>query len=372
MSVQERVGVISSLDTPEWWPDSTPPMPGRELSGPHVWYGEDMAQTDEWIYALSDSELSEINEALNGVKNRADDLLAVDKKDFPLPTFGPVIENLRDEIMTGRGFALIRGLDMANYTKHEAAVLYWGIGRHFGEPRSQNGKGHVLGHVQDLGYDVANPTHRGYQTTIKLDHHTDSTDIAALMCLRAAKSGGESSLVSSTTVHNEMLRRCPELLDELFKPFYVDRREEIPEGKLPYYLMPIFNWHDGKLSAMYSSLQVKITSRHPGVPELTDKQKRALDMIHTLAEEPRIRLKTSLQPGDIQLVHNHTIFHAREDYEDWDDPEQKRHLLRLWLCPPAARELPIQFQGRYGDITVGNRGGIVVPGVPDRAPLDPE
>ena len=99
MSVQERVGVISSLDTPEWWPDSTPPMPGRELSGPHVWYGEDMAQTDEWIYALSDSELSEINEALNGVKNRADDLLAVDKKDFPLPTFGPVITRSRSSFL---------------------------------------------------------------------------------------------------------------------------------------------------------------------------------------------------------------------------------------------------------------------------------
>ena len=95
-------------------------------------------------------------------------------------------------------------------------------------------------------------------------------------------------------------------------------------------------------------------------------------MMHTLAEDPRIRLMTKFQPGDIQLVHNHTIFHAREDYEDWDEPEQKQHMLRLWLYPPEARELPIQFQGRYGDITVGNRGGIVVPGVPDRVPLDPE
>ena len=74
MSVQERVGVIPSLDTPDWWPDGAPPMPGRELSGPHVWFGEDMAKTDAWIYALSDTELTEIDDALTGVKDRADDL----------------------------------------------------------------------------------------------------------------------------------------------------------------------------------------------------------------------------------------------------------------------------------------------------------
>lgn len=372
MSVQERVEIPDGLDAPEWWPHSAPPMPGRELTGPHVWYGEDMAKTDAWIYRLSEAELAEIDGALRAVEDKRHNLLNISRNNFPLPTFGSAIETLRDEILLGRGFALIRGIDVNRYTKHELATIYWGIGQHFGEPRSQNGKGHLLGHVHDLGYDVADPTHRGYQTTIELDHHTDSTDMAALMCLRAAKTGGESSLVSSTLIHNEMLRRRPELLEELFKPFYVDRREEIPGGKLPYYLMPVFNWHDGKLSAFYASLQIQITSRHPGVPELTEKQQQALAMIHELAEEPRINLKTHFQPGDIQVVHNHTIFHARTAYEDWEEQEQKRHLLRLWLCAPEARELPVQFKGRYGEITIGDRGGIHVPGVPLTAPLDPE
>lgn len=371
MSVQERIDAIPDLDAPAWWPDGSPPMPGREVTGPQAWYGADMAKTDEWIHTLSPAEIFEIDTALEGVKDRADDLLNVTKEDFPLPTFGPVIEDLRHEILFGRGFVLIRGLEIERYTKREAAVIFWGVGRHFGEPRSQNGKGHLLGHVHDLGNDVRNPGHRGYQTTIELTHHTDSTDIAGLMCLRPAKSGGESSLVSSTTIHNEMLRRRPDLVEELFKPFHVDRREEIPEGKLPYYLMPVFNWHQGKLSGFYSWLQVEIASRHPGVPALTDKQREAAAMIHELAWEPRINLMTSFKPGDMQLVHNHTIFHSRTAYEDWDEPDRKRHLLRLWLCPPVARELPVQFTGRYGGIAVGDRGGIRVPGVPLKAPLDP-
>ncbi len=372
MSVQERVDVIPNLDAPDWWPDGLPPMPGRALSGQQAWYGEDMAASDEWIYALTEHEISEIDSALVRTRDKNKDLLSIGRDDFVLPTLGRKIAELREEVLKGRGFVLMRGLDIGRYTKHEAALIFWGIGLHFGEPRSQNGKGHLLGHVHDLGKDVSNPTHRGYQTTIELSHHTDSTDIAALMCLRPAKSGGESSLVSSVTIHNEMLRRRPDLLEELFQPFYVDRREEIPEGKLPYYLMPVFNWHDGELSGFYSWLQVEITVRHPGVPELTDRQREATQMIHDLALDDRINLKTSFQPGDIQLVHNHTIFHARTAYEDWEEIDKKRHLLRLWLCPPDARELPIQFTGRYGGISVGNRGGIVVPGAPDRAPLDPE
>ena len=371
MSIQVCVDETLDLDAPDWWPDKLPPMPERELSGPHVWYGEKLANSDEWIHVLSDQEIKEIDHALECVREKSDDLLNIDRNDFILPTLGPKLIELRSEIINGRGFVLIRGLNFDSYTKHDAAIIFWGIGLHFGQPRSQNGKGHLLGHVKDLGFDIANPAHRGYQTTVELDHHTDSVDIAALICLQPAKSGGESSLVSSSIIHNEMLQNRPNLLEELFRPFYFDRREEIPEGKLPYYLMPIFNWHKEQLSAFYSSLQIHITSRHKGVPELTGEQKDALNMIHTLCEQPRINLKTQFKPGDIQLVNNHAIFHARTNYEDWDTPEQKRHLLRLWLCPPEARELPSQFKGRYGSVIIGNRGGITVPGVTDNAPLDP-
>ena len=233
VGVPERGDIAPGLDSPAWWPNGSPPMPGREVTGPQAWYGADMAETDEWIHTLSAAEIAEIDAALEAVKDRTDDLLDVAKEDFPLPTFGPAIEDLRHKILFGGGFALVRGLDIERYTKREAAMIFWGVGRHLGEPRSQNDKGDLLGHVRDVGYDVGNPAHRGYQTTVELTHHTDSTDIAGLMCLRPARSGGQSSLVSSTTIHNEMLRRRPDLLEELFRPFYVDRRRKFPKASSP-------------------------------------------------------------------------------------------------------------------------------------------
>jgi hypothetical protein len=362
---------LAGLIVPEWWPGGFPPMPGHPIEGPAAWMGEDMAGRTDWIHHLSPEELREIDAALEIARPYADDLTRVDVQRFPLPSLAPRIARIRDEVLNGRGFALLRGLSMERYTKREAATVFWGIGRHIGEPRSQNGKGHLLGHIRDLGFDVGNPSHRGYQTTIELDHHTDSCDIAGLICLRAAREGGISSIVSSVTIHNEMLRTCPDLLRVVFEPFFVDRRGEIPAGKRPYYLMPVYHWHRGLLSAIYASLQIHIADRHPGVPPLTSMQKEALAMLHRLAEDPRLQLLTTFRPGDMQFVHNHTVFHARTAYIDWEDDESKRHLLRLWLCPPDARELPPSFAERYGSVTVGDRGGIVVPGVSGNAPLSP-
>jgi TfdA family taurine catabolism dioxygenase TauD len=77
-----------------------------------------------------------------------------------------------------------------------------------------------------------------------------------------------------------------------------------------------------------------------------------------------------LQPGDIQLVHNHTILHDRTAFEDFPEPERKRHLLRLWLAPKGARTLPDVFVDRFGSITPGERGGVTVPGVKPNIPFE--
>ena len=73
----------------------------------------------------------------------------------------------------------------------------------------------------------------------------------------------------------------------------------------------------------------------------------------------------------MQFVHNHTMLHDRTGFEDWDDPERRRHLLRLWLAVPGARPLPAVFAQRYGKVDIGDRGGIIVPGtVSLNAPLE--
>jgi hypothetical protein len=272
-------------------------------------------------------------------------------------------------VLNGRGFLLMRGLPVERWTIREAATAYFGLGAHLGSARSQNGKGHVLGHVQDLGLDVQDPNVRIYQTNARQTFHTDSCDVVGLLCLKTAQSGGLSALVSSTTIFNEMRRRRPDLLTLLFEPIATDRRGEVPKGRKPYFEIPVFTWYKGLLTAMYQRQYIDSAQRFPDAPPLTPAHIEALDLFDSLADDPGLHMFMEFKPGDIQLVHNHTLLHDRTGFVDWPEPERRRHLLRLWLAANDARPLPEIFAERYGGVTVGDRGGIVVPGTRLHAPL---
>jgi len=106
------------------------------------------------------------------------------------------------------------------------------------------------------------------------------------------------------------------------------------------------------------------------VPPLTSQQIEALDLLDELANDPKLNLMMELEPGDIQLVHNHTILHDRTAFDDYPEPERKRHLLRLWVAPYEARVLPEIYAQRFGSITPGDRGGVVVPGSMPTIPFE--
>jgi hypothetical protein len=303
--------------------------------------------------------------------DRQADIARISRADFPLPRLAPRLTRIRDELLLGRGFALMRGLPVERWSMRESATAYFGIGSHLGSARSQNGKGHVLGHVRDLGRDAANdPTARVYQTRERQTYHTDSCDVVGLLCLKTAKSGGASALVSSMTIYNEMLSRRPDLLPCLFEAMHTDRRGEVPAGQKPWHDIPVFTWHEGRLSALYARRYIESARRFREVPPLTPRQIEALDLFDALANDPAINLQMAFRPGDIQWVHNHTMLHDRTEFEDWPEPERKRHLLRLWLAVPGARPLPAIYAERFGKVDVGDRGGIMVPGATLNAPLE--
>lgn len=309
-------------------------MPPGPIGGASAWRGREMAASGAWIHTPSARETGEIDAALDAVKRRKIEILGVSRAAFPLPTLGPVLEGIRRELLGGRGFVLIRGIPRQNYATADMATIFWGIGAHFRGAVSQNAKGHVLGHVRDLGYRVDDPSVRTYQTTRRQYYHADSCDIVGLMCLQKARSGGLSTIVSSVTLYNEMLARDPALTRVLFEPFCVDRRGEIPPGMKPYYAIPVFNWHASLLTGYYVRRYIESAQRLEDVPRLTDRQLAALDLLDSLADDDALHLQMDFEPGDIQLLHNHQILHDRTDFDDWPEPERKRHLLRLWLCPP--------------------------------------
>ena len=335
-----------------------------------AWYGPEITKRSDWAMPLTAAEIAEVESATKALASRGADIAAIKAQDFPLPTFAAKLKaRVSAEVLNGRGFLLLRGLPVERWTMRESATAFYGLGVHLGSARSQNGKGHVLGHVQDLGLDVNDPNVRIYQTHERQTYHTDSCDIVGLLCLKTAKSGGLSALVSSTTIFNEMRRQRPDLLKLLFQPIATDRRGEVPEGQKPYFEIPVFNWHRGFLTAIYQRQYIDSAQRFADAPRISPQLKEALDLFDALTNDPRLHLFMEFKPGDVQLVHNHTMLHDRTSFVDWPEPERRRHLLRLWLAADHARPLPEVFAQRYGSVTVGDRGGIIVRGTRLQAPL---
>jgi hypothetical protein len=342
-----------------------------EQMGPAAWYGPEMGGRTDWILSLSSADVAELESATRAVVARGDDIAGINRADFPLPTLAPKLAYVLHELLHGRGFVVLRGLPVERYTIREAAIAYFGIGAHLGNARSQNAKGHVLGHVKDLGLSSRDPSVRIYQTNERQTYHTDSCDVVGLLCLQTAKRGGLSTLVSSITIFNEMRRRRPDLLALLFEPIATDRRGEVPAGMKPYFEIPVFNWHAGQLSAIYQRQYIDSAQRFADAPRLTSAQIEALDLFDDLANDPALHLHMEFRPGDIQFVHNHTLLHDRTAFEDRDEPERRRHLLRLWLACPGARPLPAVYAQRYGKTDIGDRGGIILPSTTTlNAPLE--
>lgn len=339
------------------------------LTGPSVWYGPQVVGSEAWLDTFSAAELDEIEAATAAFAARGADIAQLTREQFPLPTLAPRLARIRHELLNGRGFVLLRGLPVQRWSLRESATAFFGIGTHLGHARSQNAKGHVLGHVQDLGLASSDPRVRIYQTAERQTFHTDSCDVVGLLCLQTARSGGDSALVSSNTMWNEMLLRRPDLAAWLLEPLATDRRGEVPAGAKPYFSIPVFNWHRGLMSSIYQRQYIDSAQRFDDAPRLTDAHVEALNLFDALANDPELNFLMRLAPGDLQFVHNHTLLHDRTAFDDWPEPERKRHLLRLWLAPDDARPLPPVFAERYGSVVPGARGGVDVPQMQLNAPL---
>ena len=295
-----------------------------------AWRGADVAARDDWIVTLTSAEITEIEQALEVVETRGIAMEAMRRETFPLPTLAPRVRAWTRELADGRGFLVVRGLPVERWGDEHAARAYWGLGLHLGRPGAQNPANELLGHVVDTGEDAANPFVRRYRTAGDIAYHCDLADAVGLLCLRTAKYGGASRIVSSVTVYNELLHRRPDLVARLYEPFRLDRRDE--HGGGPAWVPVIPCRHaEGTLRTFYHSDYFRSAVRHADVPPFTAEEQALLDCYEAIANEPGLYFDMQFAPGDIQLVSNHFILHARTAYEDHPEPARKRHLLRLWL-----------------------------------------
>ncbi len=335
---------------------ATLPPPARTTA---TWRGEDL-QKDEgrWVWQLTDKENKELIHASRQALRQVESPVDITLQDFILPHLSDKLRQLKNDLIQGLGFKVIRGLPATGLSQHEMEAIFVGIGTHIGNKRPQNANGDLLGHVRDVGKASSDPNVRIYQTSERQHFHTDSADVVGLLCLRPAMHGGESLLVSAETVYTQMWEKRPDLLRLLLEPIATDRRGEVPPGMKPFTLIPVFSHHDGKLTVYYQRQYIESAQRFEDAPRLTDRHQEALDLFDSLCNDPALYLSMHLQGGDMQFVYNHALLHDRTSFQDHEDPTRKRYLRRLWLSVPEDRELPQVFAERFGNIEPGNRGGI--------------
>ncbi len=327
------------------------------LTGPAVWNGTTMAARTDWIWPWRAEEVAELLGLARATLAAGTPLERLRAADLPLPVTAPRLAALAEALEAGCGVANLRGLP-TDVAPELLRLVLWIIGLHLGIPVSQSKFGELLGEVRDTGEKLGEPGSRGYRTGGSLRFHTDRCDVVALLCARQSVTGGDSLIVSTPAIHNAMLERRPDLLALLYEPWFHSRQQEQRPGELPWYRNRIFAVHQGKFTSQYSRSFVESAQRFPEVPRLTDQQNEALDLLAALATE--LALHTRMEPGDIQLLNNHVTYHARTALQDWEAPEQKRLVYRLWLSMPNSRALPADFDELWGATAAGAlRGGVV-------------
>jgi alpha-ketoglutarate-dependent taurine dioxygenase len=300
------------------------------LTGASAWRGCDLASSD-FTLRIADEEIAELERAVAHARALGLVLGEVRREDFPLPILAPRIADWTAELRDGRGFLVLRGLPVERWGDDEAALAYWGLGLHLGTPGAQNPAGELLGHVRDTGEEATNPNIRRYRTAGDIAYHCDLADVVGLLCLRTARAGGRSRIASSVTVYNALLARRPELVERLYEPFALDVRDEEGAGGPRTIPVPPCRHADGHLRTFYHSDYFRSAERHPDVPRLTPRERELLDLYEEIARSPEIALEMDFEAGDIQLLSNHLVLHARTAYQDAPEPGRERHLLRLWL-----------------------------------------
>jgi hypothetical protein len=332
------------------------------IADPSAWIGPKIQRETSWIHHFDAAALAEIDHALAHAR-RVGARIPFGLEAFPLPRLAREMEKVLTDVEEGQGFKLLRGIPRDRYSDENCELIYWGLTAHLGKPISQNARGHLLGHVRDEGRTQADPNARAYQTNQRMDFHTDMLpmDLLGLFCLRTAQRGGASKITSALTIHNVLREERPDLLGALYGDFHIDWRGEEPEGEKGFFTLPMFSECQGKITARINSLpyyESVARHNHDGAQYApTPIQREALLMVQEIANRPELMLSMDFQEGDIQLVNNHTMLHAREAYEDFPEPGRERHLLRMWIAVDDTKRRPLAdaLTDRYRWV---QRGGI--------------
>jgi len=343
------------------------------VEGPSVWRGAEILGSSRWIRRMGPALSRGLIAAADQARQAGLEWSALTREQFAIPGLDEFCADAREELENGSGMVKLTGLDFADLDPRSQRHLWFGLGRRLGNIVSQSNSGLLMKAIQDEGYEVAashgvtvdengKPFLSSYARTLTsgpLRFHTDRCDVVGLFCVGQAAKGGVSRLCSTGAVHNEILKRRPDLLEILYQPVPRTRFGEEKGGENSIYLLPIFGQRDGRLTSHYSRTYIENAQQLPQAPRLTPKQVEALAMLDAVAAE--LAFEMTMQPGEIQLLNNHMIYHARTAFENDAATGRVRSMLRLWFAMPNSRALPEDHAVLWGRVAGGAvRGGIAV------------
>lgn len=334
-------------------------MNRQPIDHPCVWKGRELLERPDWRMTWTEAELAEI-----------DRLVEDPEADVPsaAPQVTARLHGLRDALEEGSGAALIQGLDVTRRAPDQWAALFERLSGQIGTPISQSAAGEKVFSVRNAGFADDDPRARGPNTNRKLSFHTDRCDVIAFLCLQAAREGGDNQVVSSAAIYNAMLSRHPDLLEVLMKPFYYQRHNVDVANEQPWTRQPIFSFHEGHFAANFLRVLIERAHANPELPDLSDTQREALDTLESIADDPSFHVTFRQAPGDLVFFNNWVTLHRRTAFEDYPEPNRRRHILRIWLSMPNSRPLDPLFAGNYGATAAGAIRGGMRAGAPNPVP----
>lgn len=328
----------------------------EQLNIPAAWKKPNSA---DYTYRVTAEDIAEMDQSLEHIKRMEVPLRHLTKYHYQMPKFADKLILIRHCLESDLGFFMIRGIPVEKYTEAEIRIIYWGIGLFLGTLLPQSVEGELIMDVRDSGDKIGKKFARGTKSADNLPFHTDRCDVVSLMCLHKPLEGGKSRIVSAATIHNEILRRRPDLLEVLYEPYYHMRQSWESKMERDYYPLPIFSRQNGHFACRFLRRYINFAQELPEVPALTTKQLEALNLIEEIANDDTYYLDIDMEPGDIQLLNNYVVLHSRTAYVDGNEDENTRFLLRFWLAVPNSRPLVDMFKPVYGETSAGSiRGGI--------------
>jgi len=314
-------------------------------SASFAWRAASFKDSSDYLLELGRDGREEILAALAALERdaRLAPAHALAKADFPFGELGRKLARACGEVRSGRGFVVLRGLPFEGLSLEQYTAAVWGVGLHFGQALSQNAQGELVTSVVDATAEDATP--RMYRSSLELRPHSDITAMISLACWQKSQAGGASIVVSGVTVHDAIRERAPHLLEPLYRGFHYHRLgEEGPgeEATTPY-RVPVFAARNGQLSCRYQRSGIAAGHRERGAP-LEARDIEALNLFDEVAAAPENRLAFFLERGDMIVINNYTVLHARTRFTNFPEPERRRRLIRLWLDAVDFRDVPREFR----------------------------